>query len=464
MITIQQLQQIATEISKHPVLAEIDALKKELDAKRPLDKEVEERVMQKFKLEWNYHSNAIEGNPYSYGETVTFILYGITAKGKTLKDHLDIKGHHESVNFLLSLVKDERGISEADIRSLHKMLLVEPYYNPAIDSLGNSVERLIEIGKYKMMSNSVRTSTGEMHYYPEPNEVPALMTELMDWYQSNRNSKEVHPFVLAALFHHRFVAIHPFDDGNGRMTRLLMNFILLQKNYPPIIVKQQDRNNYYGVLNEANDNKFLPLFEYFADLLNHSLNIYLKAANGESIDEPSDIDKEIALLKKELEREDIIKERKNLDTIKFVISSSIFPLFEELQKHLKKFDELFFESYDKIHFGKDDYSGLFGLETKRWDLIKVNFLSNSVNLMGINSFNYIFEWKGLKKSKNGFDLKFELLFQFEEYKFILNKDKLNRTKFEKYYHEKFSESDIQLVIKESVGEIIKDIKRLSELS
>ncbi len=344
MITIPQLNEFAIELSKHPILQELDELKTQLDALRPLSKELEDKVMQKLRLDWNYHSNAIEGNPYSYGETVTFILYGITAKGKTLKDHLDIKGHNESVKFLLNVVKDERGINEMDIRSLHKMLLVEPYYNPAITADGQSTRKLIEIGKYKTSSNSVRTITGELHDYPSPEEVPAMMSDLVDWYQQNRNDKTIHPFVLASLFHHRFVAIHPFDDGNGRMTRLLMNFILMQKNYPPIIVKQDDRNNYYAVLNEANDNKFLPLLEYFAELEKHSINIYLKAANGESIDEMSDVDKEIALLKKSLDAPDFKIGRKSIETSLEILEYLDTHLIQKLKHSLNELSSLFVES------------------------------------------------------------------------------------------------------------------------
>ncbi len=114
------------ELSKIPIVREIDALKQQVDELRPFSQEIQNRIMQKFRLDWNYHSNAIEGNPYSYGETVAFIMHGITAKGKKLKDHLDIKGHDETVIALLDLIKGERNFTETDIRSLHEMILKEP--------------------------------------------------------------------------------------------------------------------------------------------------------------------------------------------------------------------------------------------------------------------------------------------------------------------------------------------------
>ena len=96
------------EASKSNIVLEINSLKEKIENLRPLSQEVEGRVMQKLRLDWNYNSNAIEGNKLSYGETVAFLMTGITAKGKPLKDHLDIRGHNEAINFLLSLVKESR--------------------------------------------------------------------------------------------------------------------------------------------------------------------------------------------------------------------------------------------------------------------------------------------------------------------------------------------------------------------
>eukprot|EP01037_Dinobryon_pediforme_P010218 gene10218-10288_t len=155
---------LETEFSKADLLKEVDALKKQIDDLRPLSPDVEGRVMQKLRLDWNYHSNAIE------------------AKGKPLKDHLDIRGHNEAINFLLSIVKETRRISESDIRSLHKMILVEPYDVKAQTSDGLPTTKRITLGEYKTLPNHVQTATGETHYYSTPEETPAKMQELMEWY------------------------------------------------------------------------------------------------------------------------------------------------------------------------------------------------------------------------------------------------------------------------------------------
>ena len=269
------MDKIVLELSKLDFLKDLDNLKKEIDDFKPFPKEVEDRVMQKFRLEWNYHSNAIEGNSLTYGETVSFLMYGLTAKGKPLKDHLDIRGHNEAIKFLLSIVKDEREITESDIRALHETILVEPYEVDAVTPDGKPTKRWITLGNYKTVPNSVKTRTGEMHYYSSVEETPALMKELMAFYVNAIKNTSIHPLVLSALFHHRFVAIHPFDDGNGRMARILSNLILMRNDLPPIVIRKDDveRDKYYQVLSQADTGELIPLIEFFADQLKRSLEI-----------------------------------------------------------------------------------------------------------------------------------------------------------------------------------------------
>ena len=109
------------------LLARVDTLRAQVDALRPLDPDQEARLVQKLNLEWNYHSNAIEGNTLTLGETRAFLLYGITAQGKPFRDYLDIKGHNEAIRYLEDLVRGGEVLTEALIRELHRILLVEAY-------------------------------------------------------------------------------------------------------------------------------------------------------------------------------------------------------------------------------------------------------------------------------------------------------------------------------------------------
>lgn len=250
------------------ILEKVEQLKAELDSLRPLDPEREGRIWQQFRLEWNYHSNNIEGNSLTFGETKALILFGVTAQGKPLKDHFEITGHNEAINWVLDLVNGETELTEVFIRELHKLILKEPYHIDALTYDGTPTRRKIEVGKYKSQPNHVITSTGETFYFATPEETPAKMQELIEWF---RGETKKDPIILATEFHYRFVRIHPFDDGNGRVARILMNFILMKYGYPPVIIKTEDKENYYRVLTLADSDQMEPFVEYVATNLIQSL-------------------------------------------------------------------------------------------------------------------------------------------------------------------------------------------------
>lgn len=283
------------------LLARIDALRDEIDALRPLDPVQAARVRQKLNLEWNYHSNAIEGNTLTLGETRAFLLYGITAHGKPFRDYLDIKGHHEAIGYLEDLVRGEEVLTEALLRELHRVLLVEAYDVDAVTPDGRPTRRRIALGQYKTAPNHVRTTTGEIHFYASPQETPALMGDLMAWYRKENQAGELHPLVLAATFHYRFVAIHPFDDGNGRMARLLTNLILMQHHFVPVIVPVEARGDYLLALEKADAGDLSDVVALIGQALIEALALTLRAARGEPLEEPGGLDRRIQLLREQLD-------------------------------------------------------------------------------------------------------------------------------------------------------------------
>lgn len=322
-------------------LTTAEQLKNELDALRPLDSEAEARIMQKFRLDWNYHSNNLEGNSLTYGETKALILFGITAQGKPLKDHFEITGHNEAINWILEIVKGETVLTESFIRQLHTLLLKESSYKEAKTPEGKPTRRKIEVGKYKNQPNHVITVTGETFYFATPEETPAKMQELVEWFRKEKEKPDVNPIILAALFHYRFIRIHPFDDGNGRVARILMNFILMQFGYPPVIIKTEDKENYYAVLRLADAGELEPFIEYVTENLIRSLEIMIRGAKGESIEEPEDLDKELALLDKRLNKygNKIIKRDKA--TSLEIYKISILPLLLSVFKANDKFNRFY---------------------------------------------------------------------------------------------------------------------------
>lgn len=184
-------------------------------------------------LELTYTSNAIEGNTLTAVETVMVIEQGITIAGKPLKNHLEAIDHFEAIGFVRDLARSGAPLRETDLRSLHRLVMLRS--NPAI------------AGSYADQGRYILTDTGR-HGFPSPAELPALMAEFAAWLHDA-------PIGPATAFtaHRRLVDIHPFNDGNGRTARLLMNLILIQGGYPPVAVRLMDRPAYIAGLQPAQD-------------------------------------------------------------------------------------------------------------------------------------------------------------------------------------------------------------------
>ncbi|MBK6953547.1 MAG: Fic family protein [Crocinitomicaceae bacterium] len=314
------------------ILLKIDSLKSELDGLRPFDEDRMNKVEQTFRLWWNYHSNAIEGNQLTLGETKMLLMHGLTAKGKPLKDHEDIKGHNDVVQLLGGIISEGRPLNETLIRELHKALLREPYLVKAETPDGKPTSKMIKIGEYKTLPNNVRTSTGETHFYASPEETPSMMTDLIDWYNKSEQ-EELHPVLIAAYFHYKFVCIHPFDDGNGRMSRILMNLILIKHGYVPGILKIEDRNTtYIPALEDADTGNVEGFIAYIANTELDSITKYLKGIKGVNIDEPDDLQKRFALLDKKVSGLELERGRyKNNEVLYDHFRNWIEPFLKELR-------------------------------------------------------------------------------------------------------------------------------------
>jgi len=324
------------------ILEKVEQLKTELDALRPIDADIEARIWQKLRLDWNYHSNKLEGNTYSYGETKMLLMKGLTAGGKPVRDHEEITGHDKAIDFVLDSIKNEEPLSETFIRHLHTLILVRDFWADAKTADGQPTKRLIKVGAYKTEPNHVETSSGDIFYFAEPIETPAKMHELIEWFREKSSVKKTDIIVLATEFHYRFVRIHPFDDGNGRLARLLMNFILMRFGYPPVVIKNEDKDNYIAVLEQADFQILKPFVDYIANNLALSFKLMILGAKGESIDDPEDLGKELAFMDRSfasLRAKTPIT--KNTDVVLNVFDESLEPLFRELLSVCTKFDKFY---------------------------------------------------------------------------------------------------------------------------
>lgn len=209
---------------------EVDSLKKELDSKRPLPKETLKSLKESINLEWTYNSNGIEGNTLTLRET-QIVLEGITVGGKSIKEHLEAINHEKAILFLDDLVKDNDPISEWNIKNIHQLILKD------IDNEN--------AGRYRKENVTIKGAT---HIPPDYLKVPELMEKLILTYNT---WSEYHPIIQAALLHGELVKIHPFVDGNGRTSRLLMNLVLMNNGYNPVIIKKESRLKYYEALDKT---------------------------------------------------------------------------------------------------------------------------------------------------------------------------------------------------------------------
>ena len=221
----------------------LDELKAKLDMHRPLPIEVVSNLHENLLVEWTYNSNAIEGNTLTLQETKV-ALEGVTIGGKTLREHFEAISHKEAILFIEELVQKKESLSEFDIKSIHALILKN------IDSEHAGLYR-----KYNVLIS------GAEHKPTTALEVPSQMQKFIKWYKNDTN--EMHPIEIAARVHVDFVGIHPFVDGNGRTSRLLMNLELMKSGYPPVIFKVEDRLEYYKALDIAhttsNYSQFLEL-------------------------------------------------------------------------------------------------------------------------------------------------------------------------------------------------------------
>jgi Fic family protein len=241
------------------LLKRIDEKLKLIQSHRPLSGNLVRKLKEQFSIEMTYNSNAIEGNRLTLKETFLVINEGITVKGRSLRDHLEAKNHHEAIHYLYELIEHEKRqtVSEQLIRSLQQLV---------IKDIENQ-----ESGQYRKGNVMI---TGSSHRPPEAYEVPKLMEELVSWVRKNQN--KMHPVELAALAHHRLVYIHPFSDGNGRTARLFMNLILMQKGFPMVIILKNDRQKYYRALDKADRGNTSEIEKLIAQSVERSMNIYLK--------------------------------------------------------------------------------------------------------------------------------------------------------------------------------------------
>ena len=246
-------------------LNRLDAKKARLNANRPLSGIALRKIKESLHLEWTYNSNSIEGNTLNLKETRLVLEEGFTIKGKSLREHFEVVNHQEAIEYVESLVKADYVLTESDLLSVHNLVL-------------NKIEKDFA-GRFR---NAGVRIMGANFSPPNALKVYDLVGELVNW--ANNVANDLHPVLMATVFHHRFVWIHPFFDGNGRTVRLLFNLLLMKHGYPPAIILKNDRKKYYDALNRANKGDYKKLVLLVLQALERSLDIYLSGLSDHEED------------------------------------------------------------------------------------------------------------------------------------------------------------------------------------
>jgi Fic family protein len=232
--------------------------KNRLDRLRPFPPEALSKLEHYYDIEITYTSNAIEGNTLSPVETTLVIEQGVTIGGKPLKDHLEALDHYDAIRYVRELAKEKAPLTESDVRNLQRLVVQRSRPDIA--------------GRYADLARYVRTETGR-YEFPSSAEIPALMGDFARWLAAAPDTPE-----SAFTAHRRLVDIHPFNDGNGRTARLLMNLILIRGGYPPIAVRPEDRPEYIRALQQSQAGNGTEAFDNLLyGRLNATLGEYLSA-------------------------------------------------------------------------------------------------------------------------------------------------------------------------------------------
>lgn len=329
----------------------ISTLYNEWQSLQPLKESDQARLDRKFMLEFNYNSNHIEGNTLTYGQTEMLLIFGKVVESANMKDLEEMKASNVGLKMIKEMALDkEQPLTEYFIRTLHQTLLREDYtvYRQLPD--GTNTSYVVHAGQYKTRPNSVITATGEHFEYASPEETPALMTDLIQWYNEAEAKGDLSPIELASLFHYRYIRIHPFEDGNGRVSRLLVNYILYRHGYPMIVVKSADKDNYLTALNRcdvavgpvpsdgahADLSQITPFVEYLSKCLESALNISIKAAKGESIEDADDWRKNL-----KLKYRDKLNKPEVTEEIAKKVQEDFAGLLKQIDNELSEFYSLF---------------------------------------------------------------------------------------------------------------------------
>lgn len=440
----------------------IDAIKAKVIDFGELTIEQKKKINYKFRLEWNFNSNSMEGNTLTIEETRSVMVGNLTVNDKPLKDVLEMQGHDKVISEILKIGKGDLRLSEKRICEIHSAIMHE-----------DDETQKDKIGKWKQEANMIYNHKGERYDFVIPEEVPDKIHTLLNKTNASidainaKKKNAPHPIDVALEFHLEYLNIHPFYDGNGRTARILTNLILISLGYNPFWINEKDRKIYYNYISDIQGyegDKEL-FFEYCARLIERSEQLVLKAIQDIDIEEEDDLQKEISILKRQLQGEKFTKSPKNIYDIFHLINEDVW---QQLSIVIQQFDDLFSEN--KTNHLVNHQNEIFP-EISTLPIFKSPFERSTepkeVKIFGHNIYEKDVckvEWShtkyGLKKAKNSnpYEINFSISFESKNYSLSLSINYLEIWK-NKYAYNEFPEKESIEKIKKELGKnLIANIK------
>jgi Fic family protein len=410
------------------ILSDIDSLKTALDSCYPIPPDRLQKINYKFRLDWNYHSNKMEGGTLSFEETRSVMMEQLEIHGKPLRDVMEMRGHDEVIKNIQKLGQGDLRLTENRIKDIHKAIIFDEEDQP---------------GRFKNRDNYIYNYAGERFDFTPKEDTASALNTLTNWLNNalnavktgkNREKRTVPD--IAFEYHLRFLTIHPFLDGNGRTGRILLNLILISNGYPPIIIRAEEKDIYGKHIAHAQqyEENPQPLYEMLGNLLIRSLQTCLKGAKGENVFELEDWEKRLQFL--ETPVADCVT--KTPENVHDVLQNSFFPLLNYSELKLAAFDTLFLKKTRIIHI---DDTPILDIEDvpKKVDILK------NLGLLGIlKSVTVFYDWQDFKKSSEVGNASISLKINFLDEGFSINfSAPFASSSIRKRYNESLTFEDIQ---------------------
>lgn len=440
-INIKKTGIIKGLMEANKTIKQIDTLMTKIGQHGPLSPSVLKRINYKFRLDWNYYSNRMEGGTLTRQETRSVMVGNVTVGGKPISDVMEMLGHDEVVREILKIGKGNVRISEKRIKQVHKTIIQKT----EVDDINN------QIGDWKKLPNEIINYKGEKIHFTEPTDVPFEIDELLNQTNAqldaffNAKKESLHPLKIATDFHLGFVSIHPFYDGNGRCARIFMNLILIACGYPPIIINDAHKEAYYQTLADIQvygGNKDV-LYELMANLLLQSVQLIQDAIGGKNIEDDDDLDKRLKRLENQLVVDNNVAVKITLDKLNKVefYSNAIKPILKELKLKYIRLKGLFVASEILVNLSDEEFS--FKDINDALEGIKV-FLNTTQTML--KSISITFRHKQfIKAGLKAFNVEWRLYFSFEDVKYRVETHfNTEPISYENLYHHHLDENTIKI--------------------